>query len=150
MNKAKVLIVEDDDDLRQGLTLRLRASGYGVILAEDGVAAVSVAVRERPDVVLLDLGLPGGDGVTVLERYAKLPEIWSIPVVVLTGRDPGTARRDIENYLVAAFLQKPVDNDELLVAIDMALAGSGAPGRHADGGVPAQAGPPVPFTPPTG
>lgn len=150
MDKAKVLIVEDDDDLRQGLMLRLRASGYGVFLAEDGVGAVSIAVRERPDVVLLDLGLPGGDGVTVLERYAKLPGVWSIPVIVLTGRDPGAALRDIEPYAVSAFLRKPVDNDELLAAIDVALAGPGAAGGRTGRGVPTQAGPPVPASPPVG
>jgi DNA-binding response OmpR family regulator len=161
VNKAKVLIVEDDDDLRQGLMLRLRAAGYEVVLAEDGVSAVSAAVRLRPDLVLLDLGLPGGDGVTVLDRYTRLPDVCAIPVVVLTGRDPGTAQRDIEQYTVAGFLQKPVDNDELVATIEGALAAYGSPaagtaradasGRHSARGVPAQGGVvPVPVAPPAG
>ena len=70
MKKSKILVVEDDDDLRQGLTLRLKASGYDVVLACDGLAAVSVARTERPDLILLDIGLPGGNGLTVLQRYS--------------------------------------------------------------------------------
>jgi len=119
--KAKVLIVEDDDDLRRGLTWRLHASGYEVVQATDGVAAISVAKHERPDVVLLDLGLPAGDGLKVLQRYANLPELSAIPVVVLTGRDPRTAEPATRKFHVAGFLQKPVDNKDLVEAIERAL-----------------------------
>jgi CheY-like chemotaxis protein len=123
-SKAKVLIVEDDDDLRRGLTRRLQASGYTVVNAPDGVAAISVARNERPDVVLLDLGLPGGNGLTVLERYANLPELSAIPVVVLTGQDPRTAEPATRKFhVVSAFLQKPVDNKNLIEAIEHALRG---------------------------
>jgi DNA-binding response OmpR family regulator len=127
MTKTKVLIIEDDDDLRRGLTLRLQASGYEVVVAEDGLRAVSVAVHEQPDLVVLDLGLPAGDGITVLERYANLPALCSVPVVVLTGRDPRLAWPSVEPYHVAAFLQKPAENRELLEALERALAGHGKP-----------------------
>lgn len=118
---TKILIVEDDRDLRRALTIRLKASGYDVVTAEDGVFAVSVARNERPDLVLLDLGLPAGDGLTVLERYAKLSDVSSIPVVVLTGRDPRLAEPAVRAYNVAGFLRKPVDNDVLLETIRQAL-----------------------------
>ena len=118
---AKVLIVEDDDDLRRGLTWRLQTSGYAVVHAPDGVGAISVARHERPDVVLLDLGLPAGDGLAVLQRYADLPDLSAIPVVVLTGRDPRTAEPATRKFHVSAFLQKPVDNKVLLEAIERAL-----------------------------
>ena len=127
MSTAKVLIVEDDDDLRHGLTRRLQTSGYEVVNAPDGVAAVSVARHELPDVVLLDLGLPAGDGLKVLERYANLPELSAIPVVVLTGRDPRTAEPATRKFHVAAFLQKPVDNKDLVEAIERALGRQTAP-----------------------
>lgn len=122
-SKTKVLIVEDDDELRRGMTRRLQESGYAVFNAPDGVAAISVARHEHPDVVLLDLGLPAGDGITVLERYAALPDLSSIPVVVLTGRDPRIAEPATREFGVAAFLQKPVDNKELVEAIEQALRG---------------------------
>jgi DNA-binding response OmpR family regulator len=127
MSKAKVLIVEDDDDLRHAMTLRLQASGYAVVNAQDGVAAISVARQERPDVVLLDLGLPAGNGLIVLERYANLPELRAIPVVVLTGQDPRTAEPATRKFGVAAFLQKPVDNKDLIEAIEHALRGETTP-----------------------
>jgi DNA-binding NarL/FixJ family response regulator len=76
-----------------------------------------------PDVVLLDLGLPAGNGLIVLERYANLPELSAIPVVVLTGRDPRTAEPATRKFHVAAFLQKPVDNKDLVEAIERALRG---------------------------
>jgi len=122
-SRAKVLIVEDDDDLRHGLTRRLQNSGYEVVQATDGVAAISVARHERPDVVLLDLGLPAGDGLVVLERYANLPDLSTIPVVVLTGRDPRIAEPATRKFHVAAFLQKPADNKDLVEAIERALRG---------------------------
>ena len=130
ISKAKVLIVEDDDDLRRGLTWRLHASGYEIVQATDGVAAISVARHERPDVVLLDLGLPAGDGLVVLERYANLPDLSTIPVVVLTGRDPRIAEPATRKFHVAAFLQKPADNKDLVEAIERALRTQTARGRR--------------------
>ena len=118
----KILIVEDDHDLRRALTIRLQASGYEVITAEDGLFAVSKARNEHPDLVLLDIGLPCGDGLSVLERYRKLPDLKSIPVVVLTGQDPAVTEPAVRPFHVAAFLRKPVDNDILLSTIFDALA----------------------------
>jgi DNA-binding response OmpR family regulator len=126
VSKAKILIVEDDDDLRRGLTLRLKAAGYEIAHAQDGVSAISKARQEHPDVVLLDLGLPAGDGLTVLERYDNLPDLCGIPVVVLTGRDPRVAEPATRKFNVAAFLQKPADNRDLLDAIERALTGETA------------------------
>jgi two-component system KDP operon response regulator KdpE len=130
MNK-RVLIVEDDDDLRRGLSLRLADSGYDVVQATDGVEAISVAAREHPDVVLLDLGLPDGDGLTVLERYASQPGLSGIPVVVLTGRNPLTAEPAVQKFHVLAFLRKPVENQQLLDALERALRGESTPPAYA-------------------
>lgn len=121
MMAEKILVVEDDRDLRRALTIRLKANGYDVVTAEDGVFAVSVARNEHPDLVLLDIGLPAGDGVTVLERYAKLPDVRTIPVVVLTGRDPEVTEPAVRAHHVAGFLRKPVDNYVLLQTIRQAL-----------------------------
>jgi DNA-binding response OmpR family regulator len=127
MSKPKVLIVEDDDDLRRGLTLRLRATGYEVVVAQDGVGAISVARNERPDVVLLDIGLPGGDGFSVMTRFANLPMLAGTPVVVLTGRDPRTTSPAVRQYNVAGYLRKPADNRELADTIARALRGEPDP-----------------------
>ncbi|MDQ1423257.1 MAG: hypothetical protein QOD72_755, partial [Acidimicrobiaceae bacterium] len=110
----KILLVEDDQDLLRGLGRRLRSWGYDVVFASDGMTAVSVARTEHPDLVLLDLGLPAGDGFVVLERYAKLPALCTIPVIVLTGRDRRTCELTARRLGVAGFLTKPNDNDVLL------------------------------------
>jgi DNA-binding response OmpR family regulator len=129
MSPSKILVVEDDDDLRKGLARRLGASGYDVVLAGDGLAAVSEATAERPDLVLLDIGLPGGSGLTVLRRYSDSAALVFTPVVVLTGRDPVAIEADVRKYGVAGFLTKPADNDELLRVIARALRGE--PDPHA-------------------
>jgi two-component system response regulator GlrR len=131
MSKGKILVVEDDTELRRGLCLRLRASGYEVVQAIDGYGATSMAVRERPDLVLLDIGLPGGDGLTVLEHYSNLPAMSITPVIVLSGRDPYTTEPAVRKFNVAAFLRKPADNEQLINAIERALHGE--PELPADG-----------------
>jgi DNA-binding response OmpR family regulator len=120
MLKAKILIVDDDADHRQGLNRRLRASNYDTAFAVDAVQAVSVARKEKPDLVLLDIGLPGGDGFVVIERLKGNAELGFIPVIVLTGRDVTVRERALKAGAVA-FFQKPADNDELLAAIRQAL-----------------------------
>lgn len=129
MSSAKVLVVEDDDDLRFALALRLRAVGYAVSEARDGDSAVRLATADPPDVVLLDLGLPECDGVSVLERLAEIPECSVIPVVVLTGRDPRLAVADVARFRISSLLIKPADNDRLAEALATAL-GAPAPPRE--------------------
>ena len=131
-SNAKILIVEDDDDLRRGLTLRIRTLGYDVVVAQDGVGAVSVARQEHPDLVLLDIGLPAGNGIAVLERYANLPALCAIPVVVLTGRDPRTTEPLLRKFDIAGFLRKPAENEVLAETIARALRGETSPATFPD------------------
>jgi DNA-binding response OmpR family regulator len=133
MSQSKILVVEDDDDLRKGLARRLTASGYDVVVAADGLTAVSDAKTERPDLVLLDIGLPGGSGLSVLRRYSDSASLIFTPVVVLTGRDPTAIEGDVRKYGVAGFLTKPADNDELLRVIARALRGEPDPNAHKNG-----------------
>ncbi len=121
MVRQKILIIEDDADTRRGLELRLRHSGYDVVSAADAVTAITVARRTVPDLVILDLGLPGGDGFTVIEQLRALNSTAPIPIIVLSARDPGVHRERALKAGAAAFLQKPVDNAELLAAIMLQL-----------------------------
>jgi DNA-binding response OmpR family regulator len=121
MANSKIMIVDDDPDLRQALRLRLRANHYDTVNAVDGYSAIAQAYKERPDLIILDLGLPAGDGFVVLDRLQKDDKLSSIPVIVLTARDPQGSERRALQAGAAAFLQKPADNTELLEVIRATL-----------------------------
>jgi len=121
MEKQKILIVDDDPDLKKGLNLRLRANHYDTVYASDGFSAVMMAQKERPNLIILDIGLPAGDGFVVLDRLQKNATLASIPVIVLTARDPQFNKERTLKAGATAFLQKPADNAELLEAICSAL-----------------------------
>ncbi len=120
MIAGRIMIVEDDPDLLHGLSVRLRSSGYDVSHAIDGASAVRLAVNDPPDVIILDLGIPAGDGFKVMQRLKTLAPSASIPIIVLTARDPCDARARSMEAGAIAFFQKPVDNEELLAAIHKA------------------------------
>jgi DNA-binding response OmpR family regulator len=117
----KILIIDDDEHLLLGLTARLKTNGYAVVWAVDAVAAISVARKEAPDLVILDLGLPAGNGFLVLERMRALSDLVAIPVIVLSARDPSDNKRRALDAGAAAYFQKPPDNHEFLMAIRRAL-----------------------------
>jgi len=121
MAGKKLLVVDDDTDIVRAMHIRLRAHGYQVVLAPDAVAAISTARAERPDLIILDIGLPGGDGFVVLERLKGVSELALIPVIVLSARHPIPNRDQALHAGALAFFQKPVDIDEFLAAIRKAL-----------------------------
>ncbi len=121
MNQKKILVVDDDPDVRLGLQLRLNANHYEVVLAGDGVASIAKARQHMPDLIILDLGLPAGDGFSVLERLKANDKLSSIPVVVLSGRDRVGNRDRALNAGAKTFLQKPMANDKLLAVIRLVL-----------------------------
>lgn len=121
MDKKTILIVDDNADTRLVLSARLKANHYDTVFAADALQVMSVALKERPDAILLDLGLPGGNGLMVLERLKANTSLGSIPVIIVTAEDPQVAEpRTIEGGAVA-FLQKPVDQDKLMAAVQQAV-----------------------------
>ncbi len=109
LNRAKIMVVDDDPDLRQALSLRLRANNFDTVNVCD------------PHLIILDLGLPAGDGFAVLKNLQQYPALSGIPVIVLTARDPEcNEKRTLESGAIA-FFQKPADNDELLGVIRASL-----------------------------
>jgi DNA-binding response OmpR family regulator len=102
--------------VRLGYQILLRANGYDTFFAADSITAISEARKHMPDLIILDLGLPAGDGFIVMERLRGPVnmDLAQIPVIVVSGRD---LRGNKERALKAgakAFLQKPWDDDELL------------------------------------
>lgn len=117
MAEKKVLIIEDDADIQRLIDLRLKAQGYATAWAGDAITAMMVARRESPDVIVLDLGLPGGDGFVVMERLRSLASLAHVPVIVVTARDPSSSRDRALSASAHAFLEKPIDADALLAAV---------------------------------
>ena len=121
MSQKTILIVDDDPDVRLGLHLRLKANHYNVIFAADGMASIAEARKHMPDLILLDLGLPAGDGFSVMERLKANDSLSLIPVIVLSARDVNANKDRALKAGAKAFLQKPVDNAQLLSVIRQAL-----------------------------
>lgn len=120
MANPRVLIVDDDPDLALGIGITLQRSGYDVVSAPDAVQAQQRLLRDRPDAVILDLGLPGGGGMTFLRRAQANLETTQIPVIVLTAKDHSVEAEVIEAGAFE-FYQKPVDTQTLIGALERAL-----------------------------
>jgi two-component system KDP operon response regulator KdpE len=121
MSSKKILIIDDDQHLLLGLATRLKANGYGVVSATDAISAIAVARAEAPDLVILDLGLPAGDGFLVFERMRGLTDLMATPIIVLSARDPAKNKKRALDSGAVAFFQKPPNNREFLTAIRQAL-----------------------------
>jgi DNA-binding response OmpR family regulator len=121
-----VLLVDDDEDLLVALAAPLRRQGFDVAVATDAVTAISTAVKQPPDVVIMDIGLPGGDGMMVMQRLHSLPKLAGVPVIVLSGRDPERHRDDALAAGAAAYLAKPITPEDLMAAVVAALGGDAA------------------------
>jgi DNA-binding response OmpR family regulator len=119
--RAKILVVDDDPDTLLGLTLILRKKGgHEVIAASDAIQAIMVAIREKPDLIVLDIGLPGGDGLQVLHNLKSNVATLCTPVIILTARDASLESEALRAG-AEAFFQKPTDADALLSAVRSAL-----------------------------
>src|ERR1700704_422962 len=123
MGNKTILLVEDDPDVRLGLHVRLKANHYDVIFASDGMASIAEARKHMPDLIILDLGLPAGDGFSVLARLKANDSLSLIPVIVVSARDRNANMDRALKAGANTFLQKPVDNTELLAVIRQALGG---------------------------
>lgn len=116
--RTRILIVEDDPQMRRLLRTTLKGHGYPITEALTASEAVSLATQHLPDLVLLDLGLPDGDGIAVTRR---LREWSSVPIIVLSAR--GRERDKVEALDAGAddYLTKPFGTGELLARIRVAL-----------------------------
>ena len=118
---AKILIIEDDQDIARLIGMKLKTRGHDLAFAGDAVTATTTARREHPDVILLDLGLPGGDGLLVLNRLREMAAFALTPVIVISGRDPAALRESVFKAGAVAYLSKPLDTEELVAEVERAL-----------------------------
>jgi len=105
---SKILYVEDNFENRLFVRRVLESMGYQLIEAEDGVTGIEMAKSEKPDLILMDVGLPGIDGLETTARIKKIPELQNIPIVALTAN---AMKGDAERCLAAGcdgYLTKPI------------------------------------------
>lgn len=119
---SRVLLVEDDPRLRQPLTLTLQAKGYDVVAVGTGRDALAAVAGERPDLIVLDLGLPDMDGLQVLEH---LRPGFTMPVLVLSARDSQEEKVRLLDAGANDYVTKPFGMDELLARVRVALRQAG-------------------------
>ena len=115
---TRVLVVDDEPQILRALSINLRARGYEVDLAHSGEEALVLAARAHPDVVVLDLGLPGIDGIEVIEGLRG----WSaVPIIVLSVRDREADKVAALDAGADDYVSKPFGMDELLARLRAAL-----------------------------
>jgi len=121
MAEKKILLVDDDKDVLHVLNLRLKSQGYLVAVASDAITAVSAARKEKPDLIVLDIGLPGGDGFIVMKRLQSLYEFVLTPIIVVSARDAAATKDSALKAGAVAYFQKPIKTKDFLAAIQRAL-----------------------------
>ena len=108
-----VLIVEDVEDTRYFMRLAMEQHGYLVIEAADGAKAVEIALRERPDVILMDLSIPEMDGIAATTLIRANDEMREVPIIALTAHQELDLRSEAKASGFNAYVTKPIDVDFL-------------------------------------
>lgn len=121
MERPKVLVVDDDADLVQSLSLRLRHEGYDVAVAMNGYQGLERARTESPDLLILDINMPAGNGFSVQDRLQKMMGPWPIVIYLTADR---SLRADLMSKKLGAFavIHKPFDIARLLETVRRAVA----------------------------
>jgi len=113
----KILVIEDDKNIALALVVRLRSQGYDVKVAYDAVTGISETTRNKPDLVLLDISMPGGGGLLVAQRIRSLTPVAATPIIFLTASKQPDLRAKALELGAADFFEKPYEADDLLAAI---------------------------------
>jgi CheY-like chemotaxis protein len=114
----QILLIDDAPEFRLLISTQLRSRHMIVAGAADAIQAISMARDKRPDIILLDIGLPGGDGFLVLERLKANKLLSPIPVIILTARDLKEVNEKALRAEAVASLQKPVRIESLMKVIE--------------------------------
>lgn len=122
----KILICDDEPDLAQVVAMSLKAKGYDVLLAVDGVQSISVAHREQPDLILLDIKMPAGDGYTVYKNLKKSANTMLIPILFFSALPVDQLKAKAEEMGAAGYITKPYKSNDLFSKIEKTLGQMGS------------------------
>jgi CheY-like chemotaxis protein len=116
-----ILVVDDSSDLQLLVTTLLHVGYYRILSAGDSIQATGLAVREKPDIIALDIGLPAGDGFLLLDRPRANTHTRHIPIVVTTGQATPGLDAKAKTKGAMAYMQKPIDKQILLDTVEQVL-----------------------------
>jgi two-component system cell cycle response regulator DivK len=122
MISKRVLVVEDFEDSRTGLSKLLESEGYEVLQAADGAQAIDLALDRNPDIILMDLTLPLIDGLTATKKIKETKSMSAVPVIALTAHDLEEVKGMVDSAGCADFVTKPVNFSTLLALISKYLS----------------------------
>jgi two-component system cell cycle response regulator len=122
MEMKTVLLIDDDNVFLLTIGVRLKSMGYTVYAAKDAVNAISAVRKNNPDVIILDMSLPAGDGFLVADRLRNPISTAATPIIFVTASEKPGLRERAMNLGAVAFLNKPFDATTLADAIESALS----------------------------
>jgi len=127
MDSKTILIAEDDKDLMLAMSVRMVAHGFTILSAEDAASAIQFCAMKKPDLILLDLGLPDSNGFIVMDVVRQLKSAATVPIIVVSARPADVYREAALLAGAKAYFQKPFDNDALMSAIDQEIGDNSPP-----------------------
>lgn len=114
----KILVADDNDDIREMLAILLRRLGHEVVVAGDGETAVTLAVQERPDLILMDVMMPRLSGLEAARKIHEIDALRAVPIVAISAfRNPLVETTNTSTFRWHAYLTKPVNTDELELVV---------------------------------
>lgn len=123
MNENKVLVIEDNKDNLKLITMALHHAGYEVVSSETGEEGIEVALRERPDFIIMDINLPGIDGIETTKRIRTLETGDSIPIIAITSFAMLGDREKILSAGCNGYFEKPIDPLTIVEKIQEIIGG---------------------------
>jgi DNA-binding response OmpR family regulator len=117
----KILVVDDELNVLRVIASRLKANNYDVVTASDGIYAVKKAVEEKPDLIILDIKMPAGGGVSVFENLRHLDNTITIPVIFITAYPTEEIKSQVLEMGAVDFVAKPFNPEELLAKVKKAM-----------------------------
>jgi DNA-binding response OmpR family regulator len=133
MDSKKILIIDDDRVSLISISAKLRASGFQTAAASDAIMATTTAKQENPDLIVLDINLPGGDGITVMKHMSAINTLALTPIIIITGTESESLKKRALESGAIAFFQKPFNLNDLVETIQKIL---GVPATSETGSKP--------------
>jgi CheY-like chemotaxis protein len=117
-DKKKVLVVEDEVDVRTYISTLFQDQGYGILTAENGKEGFELAIKEKPDLITLDIAMPSQSGMRTFRMFKDSEELKSIPVIIITGmgEDVSSFIKRLKGFSSQpeGFMGKPIDEEKLI------------------------------------